>query len=163
MTCTQCRHQWCWICGGLWSDIALHKITAINYINCVSIGFAPDTRCKMFLFLLLCYCIIIFMPIVVFFAFFGLTMEHSKLDKGYLSPKYDTGKCCKFLLICIYLPWNFILLCVHISVGLIAGAICMPIMTFPALFVNIRSFHRIMKYWSGKNRFKRLNNKSKNN
>ena len=24
MTCTQCKHEWCWICGGLWGNSNYH-------------------------------------------------------------------------------------------------------------------------------------------
>jgi hypothetical protein len=92
--------------------------------------------------------LVLAMPIILIFVLGDKFSEKMKVYKLFLYPKMYS--CFKYVLIILYLPWNFIILVLQIITFLIGGLLSMPIFLIPACFYNIRRFHRQMQHWRGK-------------
>ena len=141
MTCRHCRYEWCWICGGLWSDKNYHSGTLIRFWHCQSINYPPDTCKRKFKHYKYITGLVLAMPFILIFVFGLKAIEKIRLESLY--PDKPNGNWCKKLILFLfYIPWFIFVTLLMILTILIAGIPAMVVTLFPAWFYNIRRFRR---------------------
>ena len=149
MTCKQCKHEWCWICGWDWKDNNYHKGTTIRFWHCGSIYNPPDTckrKCNQYMYLMT---LIVFMPFILIGVFGWKAIDKMRPDK-LVPDTYYMGTCKKFILHFLLIPWYLILSFFIGLIFVIVGVPCMLVTLLPAWFYNVRRFRRMQLYWKGK-------------
>jgi hypothetical protein len=153
MTCSQCKYEWCWICGRKFYNVN-HSGDDWKLIHCNTFNFLPDTCCRKFSFLLFLIALIIFSPIISIAWGVGIFFKRSKIER--LRYFNDSDVCFFRILIniLVVIPWNTLLFVIGVVIGIALGAITMIFFIPKFIYENYKSFKIIMGYWSKKNRFR---------
>ena len=153
MTCSQCKYEWCWICGRDWRNLNHYGDSKFSLIHCNTFGYLPDTRCRKFRYYLYLIALILFSPIISIVLFVGFFFKATRMHRLAYFNESDSNICC-ILINILFLPWNILILSIGAALGIVIGCITMIFFVPKFIYENCKGFKIIIGYWSKKNRFR---------